>query len=134
MTDDKITLRVHQPGDMGWIVSRHGALYAQEYDWNSELEALVAEIARLGERYREELANLSPEELVLEQLLNAREEGLSLFHQVIAVIFGRFHRSTHEDIAARTALLEPLSAHVAAFEAASKAGQPCEDVDPDAVS
>jgi len=37
-------LRDPQPGDMGWIVHRHGALYAQEYGWTSEFEALVAEI------------------------------------------------------------------------------------------
>ena len=37
-------LRAPEPGDYGWVVERHGAIYAQEYGWDESFEGFVAEL------------------------------------------------------------------------------------------
>lgn len=52
---DPVIIRSHRPGDIGWVIHRHGALYAQEYGFDSSFEALVAKV---GEDF---LTNYDPE-------------------------------------------------------------------------
>jgi N-acetylglutamate synthase-like GNAT family acetyltransferase len=43
-TAEPIIIRAPVPGDMGWVVKRHGELYAEEYNWDEKFEGLVAGI------------------------------------------------------------------------------------------
>jgi len=46
-----VVIRTYRMGDIGWAIERHAQLYAEEYQWNEEFEALVAKLfARFRKR------------------------------------------------------------------------------------
>jgi len=51
-TTPRLVIRTHRLGDIGWAIERHARLYADEYGWNEEFEALVATLfARFASRH-----------------------------------------------------------------------------------
>jgi DNA-binding MarR family transcriptional regulator/GNAT superfamily N-acetyltransferase len=72
--EDGITLRTHRAGDMGWITMRHGALYADEYGYGPQFEALVADIcAQFLKGYDEK-----SERCIIAELNNVRAGSVCL--------------------------------------------------------
>jgi DNA-binding MarR family transcriptional regulator/GNAT superfamily N-acetyltransferase len=60
----RFELRAPREGELGWIVSRHGTLYSCFYGWDSDFEALVAEIVATfangaGDRERAWIADVA---------------------------------------------------------------------------
>ena len=55
MDPNTITLRPHRPGDMSWVIHRQATVYAEEFGYNSDFEALVASVTNSF------VANYNPE-------------------------------------------------------------------------
>ena len=68
-----LRLRPHRPGDIGWVIERHGALYHAEYGWNSEFEALVA---RIGARFLQRFDPAAERAWIVERALPGPDPGL----------------------------------------------------------
>ncbi|MCG8566652.1 MAG: GNAT family N-acetyltransferase [Desulfobacterales bacterium] len=63
------SIRTHRPGDMGMVIHRHGALYAEEYGFNDQFDVYVAQ------GMADFMANRNPER---ERLWMAEKDGTHL--------------------------------------------------------
>jgi GNAT superfamily N-acetyltransferase len=82
--EPSLILRPPEPGDLGWVVSRHGYLYAIEYGWDDRFEGIVAGIVsdfvahRNAERDRCWIAEIAGEKVGSVFLVNHQErEGVA---------------------------------------------------------
>jgi DNA-binding MarR family transcriptional regulator/GNAT superfamily N-acetyltransferase len=85
-----VALREPQPGDLGWIVERHGAFYAAEYGLDTRFEALVARIcADFVDRFQPQreacwIAARGTERLGCVMLVQARDDATGKVHPGVA--------------------------------------------------
>jgi GNAT superfamily N-acetyltransferase len=135
-TTGEVTLRAHRPGDMGWVVERHGVLYEREYGWGALFEALVADIVakflrefdakrercwiaeRAGERVgsafvvKENRASAKLRLLLIEPEVRGTGLGKRLVQECVAFARGAGYRKlvlwTHANLAAARAIYAKL--------------------------
>jgi len=73
-----VEIRAHLPGELGWVVGRHGRCYARDHGFDESFEALVAEVlaryVRAGDRNRERLWIAARGETPLGSIMLTRRE------------------------------------------------------------